>query len=294
MTVTIICEKTGLQFEAENRRRKSHPVVMSWMETAYKEGWYEQANATIYGSRYTEKQSFTTIEQFVSYFQDLQQRALHVKREADASEVQRKRDAEEAKRQRYILNRFLNDHGYSWKKFENDEEDQDFFKAPEFEWYLRDEKTQQSTTVKEAMIAIARASGDQFAHAWLAERGIEIPVEMPEAPQEEAVEPTYNDEQIAYQQEAIPALLEAGLAPEVAVREAKRFSLPHSPQEDAVRLKPVSLRHIVATLVINSDFRYGVLVAGRWHGIDEILAEYPELSGQLAQYAERNKKNAQR
>lgn len=292
MTVTIICEKTGIPFEAENRRRKSHPVVMSWMETAYKEGWYDQANTAIYGSRYVEKQKFETIEQFVSYFRDLQQRALHAKHEADAAEVQRKRDAEEAKRQRYILNRYLNDHGYSWKKFENDEEDQDFFNVPAFEWYLRNEKTQQSTTVKDAMIAIARTTGDQFARAWLAEHGIEIPAE--EQSETTEVQQTYTDEQIAYQQEAIPALLEAGLSPEVAEREAKRFSLPHSPQADTVQLHPLRLHTGDAALVINSDFRYGVLVAGRWHGIDEVLAEHPELSNQLTQYAERNKRNAQR
>jgi|SRR5579885_138916 len=181
MTVTIICEKTGISFEAENRRRKSHPVVMAWLETAYKEGWYEQANTAIYGSRYVEKQKFETIEQFVAYFQDLQKNALHAKHEAIDAEIQRKREAEEAKRQRHMLNRFLNDHGYFWKKFENDEEDQDFFGAPAFEWYLRSEKDGgKSTTVKDAMIAIAKRTGDEFAHNWLSERGIEIPAEARE------------------------------------------------------------------------------------------------------------------
>lgn len=293
MTITITCEKTGIPFEAENRRRKSHPVVMSWLETAYKEGWYQAANDAIYGTRYTEKQKFETIEQFVAYFRNLQQNALTAKREVDAAEVQRKRAAEEAKRQRYILNRFLNDHGYFWKKFENDEEDQDFFNVPEFEWFLQNEKTQESTTVKEAMIAIASATGDERAHSWLAERGIEIPAEDPAASAKEQPEPAYTDEQIAYQQEAIPALLEAGLTPEVAEREAKRLSLPHSPQADTVRLQPVKLP-ANAALAINSDFRYGVEIAGRWHGIEEILAEHPELGSQLTQYVERNKKNAQR
>ena len=60
--ITMICEKTGIPFEAQNKRRKSHPIVMSWLSKAYEEGWYQEANDAIYGSsvRYIEKQTLST------------------------------------------------------------------------------------------------------------------------------------------------------------------------------------------------------------------------------------------
>jgi ribosomal protein L24 len=297
--ITIICEKTGIPFEAENRRRKSHPTVMAWLSQAHEEGWYQQANDVIYGSdaRCIEKQQFQTIEQFTAYFEQLRATSIEANNAHRTAEVEREREIKEARQQRYITNNLLRGRGYHWEKLENDEEDIDFFGVPEFEWILKGADGR-VVSVQEAMQELAY-EGAQFAKEWLSERGIDE--EMPEIEkrrQEEAakvqqIEDAANTpERIAYQQEMIPFLLEAGLTPERATYEAKRLSLPHSPQEDDVRIMPIQLPTTEAALVINSDIRYGVLIYGIWYGIDEVIGSYPETTTQLAIYADRNNRKS--
>jgi len=292
--VEIICEKTGITFEAENRRRKSHPTVQAWLAQAYDEGWYQQANDAIYGSsaRSVEKQKFESIEQFVAYFEQLRASALQEKQTRETAESQQKREREEAHRQRHITNSLLSGRGYTWKRYTNDEEDIDMLGMPAVEWDLWSPDNRIVTT-QEAMQELAYQDV-KFAHEWLAARN--IPETMPtiekkrqeEAAKAQAAE--YTEDQIAYQQEAIPVFIEAGLTPEVAEREAKRLSLPHTIEEDVVRLEPVRLPDTDAALVINSDFRYGILIDDEWCGIQEIIERYPNVD--FSEYAERNRKQA--
>ncbi len=308
MTITIICEKTGIPFEAENRRRKSHPVVMSWLEKAYQEGWYQQANDVIYGNsvRFVEKQTFETIEQFVAYFENLQKISTQSKRESDAAESQSKRDAAEVKRQRYITSDLLRGRGYNWQRGYSDSDiENDIWNGegePTGAWELvsPDHRT---VSVKQAMLELAFYENAKFAHEWLASRdipeiapAIELQRRTEALKAEQVQKVVYTDEQIAYQQEAIPAFMEAGHSPELAEKEAIRLSLPHNPWEGFVFLsEPEPMpdgRH--AILVINGDLRYGALVSDEWYGLDELIEEYPDfpLYKQLELYRERNSRNA--
>jgi hypothetical protein len=290
--IKMICEKTGIEFEAENRRRKSHPVVQAWLAQAYEEGWYQQANDAIYGSsaRSVEKQTFTTIEQFVAYFEQLRASALQEKQTRETADSQQKREREEARRQRHITNSLLSGRGYTWKKYTNDEEDIDMLGMPAVEWDLRSPDNR-IVSVQEAMQELAYQDV-KFAHEWLAAHNIaeQVPAIEKKRKAQEVERAEYTEEQIDYQQEAIPAFIEAGLTPEDAEREAKRLSFPHAPWEDNIRLEPVRLPDTDAALVINGDFRYGVVIGDEWCGINEIMKRYPNVD--LSEYAERNRKRA--
>jgi hypothetical protein len=299
--ITMICEKTGIPFEAENRRRKSHPVVQSWMQKAYEEGWYQQANDAIYGNsaRFVEKQTFETIEQFVAYFTQLQKDSVQANNAREITESQRKRDEAESRRRRHITTSLLRGRGYTWQRGYSDSDiENDIWNGegePTGAWELvsPDHRT---VSVKEAMFELAFYEDAKFAHEWLASRGIAEELPDIEAKRQEEAAVEYTDEQIAYQQEAIPAFIEAGHSPELAEEQAIRLSLPHSPWEDFVLLSEPELlsdgRH--AILVINGDLRYGALVSDEWYGLDELIEEYPDfpLRKRLELYRERNKRNA--
>lgn len=292
--VTITCEKTGIQFEAATRRTKNHPQIMAWLSDAYKNNWLSEAEGTI---REGKIQGWTTIEQFIEALRHTEQRAKESQHDTTVRENQQKRDAQEAKRQRTITNNLLRGRGYTWRKFENDEEDQDFFNVPAYEWDLHSPDGR-IVSVKEAMLELAYQNV-KFAKEWLVDHKIEETTpaieqqRQAEAAQVEAKE-EFTTTQIAYQQEAIPALMEAGLSQEQAEHEAIRFSLPHSPLEDQVIIgSTIRLQDgREVTPVINSDFRYGLMENITWWGIDEILLQYPDISNRemLLIYSDRNKR----
>ena len=298
--VEIICEKTGLKFEAENRRRKVHPVVQGWCTTAYEEGWYQEANNAIYGNRArnVEKQQFKTIEQFVTYFETLREQVLKQKEETEKARQKQERDAKEVRRQRSITNDLLRGRGYTWKKFQNDEEDQDMFGAPEYDWtlYSPDGRV---VSVKEAMQELA-FQNVSFAKEWLAERN--IAEEIPTIEKKRKDEQTKSDavavkqsENEKYQQEVIAELLLNGFSPEDAQREAVRMSQPHSFQ-DRVRLSDsVQLdEDDEVAFVLDSDIRYGVTIGDDWRGIDYMLRLHNFLVDHHAQLLEASRRNEKR
>lgn len=297
--VLVKCEKTGIEFEAPTRRTRNHPTVMSWLSKANEEGWYRQANEAIYGTYsmdYQDKQHFDTIEQFITYFEELRTKAMQENAVAAKERSESERAAKEAKRQRHITNDLLRGRGYHWQKFENDEEDQDFFGAPEHEWTLYSPDNR-AVSVQEAMQELA-SQNVKFAKEWLAERHIAEEVPAIEKQKQEEVETAQAAEstQNSYKRNATQALMEAGLSHEDAEKEAERLSQPHSALEDRVQLTyPVQITEDDSiSLVINGDFRYGVEFGEHWYGIEEMLrlhdflVENQEL---LQTYKQRNEEN---
>lgn len=65
--VKVICEKTGVEFEAATRRTKNHPQIMAWLSDASREGWYGKALDVLKKGR---EQHLTTIEAFLECLQD--------------------------------------------------------------------------------------------------------------------------------------------------------------------------------------------------------------------------------
>ncbi len=294
--ITVICEKTGIPFEAENRRRKSHPVVQGWIQKAYDEGWYPQANDAIYGNsaRFVEKQSFETIEQFVTYFTQLQKDSIQANTERERFDAQSKRDAAEVKRQRHITNDLLRGRGYGWKRFENDEEDIDMFGAPEVEYTLYS-PDHRPVSVKEAMQELAYQDVE-FAHKWLASRNIAEEVKRQEEAtkkqQTQSEEEQREQERKQYKQEIKDMLLSHALTEEVAEAEAERLSRPHTPSEDKVVLASATLSDDEdAQISICGEGLYFVHIGEHTYTVAEMLAFHKLLSAhhdQLVQYAQKN------
>lgn len=223
-------------------------------------------------------------------------RMVEQRKQAEQERMEYQKRQAEAKRQRYLTNAILRENGYRWQKWQNDEEDIDLLGMPEYEWILRAPDNHVVST-QEAMQELAFA-GVNDAKSWLADHNIAEAIPAIEKKRQEestklqAIEDApMTPEREEYIHEAIPALIEAGLTQERASFEAKRLSLPHAPQEDDVRLASVHLPHIDGILVINSDFRYGVLIAGVWNGIAEVIDRYPEMVKQLTVYAERNNRS---
>lgn len=179
--VTVICEKTGIEFEAATKRTKNHPIIMAWVNDAAKDGWYNTALETI---RKCRQDGATTLEQFVTALRQAETTFKEQSNAAYAAKIERERQQKEAKRQRYITNSFLREHGYRWVNlgFE-DEEEADAFGliGPQYEhligkyWQLFS-PDDRAVSVQEAMQELASQS-QKFAREWLAERN--IPENMP-------------------------------------------------------------------------------------------------------------------
>lgn len=70
--VTIVCDKSGLSFEAPSRRSKNHPKISAWLSIANTEGWYSQALTAIKTGR---EAGLNDITEFVSLLKETQQAA---------------------------------------------------------------------------------------------------------------------------------------------------------------------------------------------------------------------------
>lgn len=293
--VQVTCEKTGVVFEAATRRTKNHPTIMGWLNEAASAGWYKQALATIQQGR---EQGWTTIEQFVDALRVTEVQAKAANDAAYVAEQERKRAVQDARRDRFTTNSFLRERGYKWKKFENDEEDVDLLGLPEYEWtlYSPDHRV---VSAQEAMLELAYADV-KYAKEWLTKHDIaeELPAiekqRREEAEQQAAQMVALTQEDREYIAFIEPRLIEAGLSPERAHREALRLSQPHSPQQDEIQLGPVNLPDgMTLFLTINGDGRYGFTGSGLWIGLQEVLDLFPDHAGlhnYLAPYVARNER----
>jgi hypothetical protein len=304
--VLVICEKTGLQFEASSQRTKNHPTIMSWLNVAYTEKWYDEANEVVKQGR---EQGFTTIEQYTARFKSTQEAAQKARKAQIHAQVERKFAARDAHRERAVTNQFFREHGYRWQKFEHDEEDIDLLGLPEVEWTLYSPDGRAVST-QEAMREIAY-EGNKWAKEWLAKHQIEerepaiiaqrreeTEKAAQEAQRQETIYESFDAEHKAYVHEMTPVFVEAGLTPERARKEAIRFAQPHKPEDDTIELGPFSLpdHSPQVMLVINSDGRYGGIDhRGLWIGLQEILDKFPDdaaLHAYLSPYLERNARNS--
>lgn len=159
-----ICEKTGLEFEARSKKQRNHPEIMNLLNEAHRKGWYDQALEAIKKGR---EQGFTTLEQFLVAMREAGEKATQIHNAQIDEKKQLERDRKEARRQRFVLNAFLRENGYTWKRYENDEEDQDFYGAPAIEWDLWSPEGH-VVTVRQAMETLANQN-IKFAVKWLDE-----------------------------------------------------------------------------------------------------------------------------
>src|SRR5438270_6601715 len=110
--VKVICEKTGIEFEASSKRTKNHPSIMAVLNEASRDGWYGSALNALKAGR---EQNFTTVEQFINAMREAGQSAVAIQHAEIDERVRREREAKEARRQRAITNDLLRGRGYHWK-----------------------------------------------------------------------------------------------------------------------------------------------------------------------------------
>jgi hypothetical protein len=292
--VQVQCEKTGIIFEAPSKRTKNHPTIMSIIDQSYKGGWYSQANETLKQGR---TEGWTTIEQFVTALNQAEEQYKAERKEQIHAETERKYEQKEARRQRRITNDVLRGYGYCWEKYENDEEDQDFFNAPAVEWTLYS-PDRRVVSVQEAMQELA-TQDVKFAKDWLAERNIAEIVPVVEQQQEDiqVTEQQPEQQEDTYLQEFTQELLKNGFTPEEAHQHAVRMSKPHDPSDEVQLTESVRLSEDdTVEITLDSGLLYGVRIGDRWRGIDYCLHLYDFLHqhhDQLVEFSKRNQKRNQ-
>lgn len=162
--VTVVCDKTGVTFEADSRRQKNHPRVSKFLNSCagdkHNPGAYNMALAAF---RQAKAEGMTDIdaimtfaEQYVSEGGDFarQQRQERQRAQADAEKVLEEK-RQRIKAERKAQNEFLRQHGYTWRK-----EAADFDEEEEGEpslWVLR-APDGQAVSVAQALDEIARGA----------------------------------------------------------------------------------------------------------------------------------------
>lgn len=122
--VTITCQESGLEFEAETRRTKQHPEIRALKEWADKAGKFRELNAALSAVR--KAGGYTTIEQFVSAVEAHMNAAKAKAQELSVIRARDAREAEEAaKATRQRINDKLAAHGYKWIKAGTIAQDED-------------------------------------------------------------------------------------------------------------------------------------------------------------------------
>src|SRR4051794_38625784 len=115
----IICQYTGLEFEAASRRSKNHPRVSDLLNEAAKGGWYRTAVERFAAARERGMADLDAILQFVRTggmeAQQARQDELARRAQIDREIEHRCRDA---KRERDEQNSVLREAGFRWRKFE--------------------------------------------------------------------------------------------------------------------------------------------------------------------------------
>jgi hypothetical protein len=196
--------------------------------------------------------------------------------------------------QRQVTNRLLRGEGYIWKKFENDEEDQDMQGAPAFEWtlYSADGRV---VSVSEAMQELAYA-GKAFAKEWLASRNIseetpKIEMERQKKKHVEDAQRAKQAEKEKYIDDLTNEIIRHGFSHEQARSKAITLSDAYAHSEYDMQItEPERIdEDDLFVVTLDSDIRYGVMIGKHWRGINymlrlhDILVEKYELLLELSQ-----------
>lgn len=117
----VICQYTGIEFEAKSPRAKNHPAVTAWLERANKMNAYGGVLDTITNARANGAKTIEEFEVAINAFyaqRDTNQK-IYAQEKTEAA-----RKIEEQKAARKARNKYLNDHGYTWSKFQRMDEDE--------------------------------------------------------------------------------------------------------------------------------------------------------------------------
>jgi hypothetical protein len=117
MAVTVICSKTGIEFQADSKRTRNHPVITRWSQKSYSDGWYQQFDEALAAGK---EAGFTTVAEYVELFAETetasksQQAVDYAKRVLEA----RQRKAERIARDEAFMKARANG---TWRPVEHDD-----------------------------------------------------------------------------------------------------------------------------------------------------------------------------
>lgn len=120
--VKVICEKTGLEFEAKTSRTKNHPQIMNIVNEASKDGWYRECLAAL--EEY--KCKFESVEEYVEILDTVRESHENKVSALWKAKVQEKFAAREAAREKAIRDAKLARHGYTWQRVSYPIDDEDY------------------------------------------------------------------------------------------------------------------------------------------------------------------------
>lgn len=116
--VTVVCQYTGVEFEASSKRSKNHPKVSAFLDAAAKDKYNPTAYRTAKEALAAAKdEGKTDIDEIIQY-------AQAVVDSANDAAYQRRIEDEQQRKARAERNSLLRSHGYRWHK--EDEESMDF------------------------------------------------------------------------------------------------------------------------------------------------------------------------
>lgn len=148
--ITVICNESGIQFEAKTKRSTQHPAVAALKAEAAKRGTYAATMNAIADVR--KAGDYKTVEQFIQIVTD---QVNGVRKVAIESKVAAQIAQKEAEDKRKRQNALLRTNGYNWIQDEVTGYFGGVGDKPEYEWTLLDPDGH-PITVAQALDEIAR------------------------------------------------------------------------------------------------------------------------------------------
>lgn len=158
----IVCDKTGIQFEAESKRQKNHPLISVLLNRAAKDGTY---NTALTALAEVKSAGNMTVEEAIAFAEQRMAETEAERQQRRIAEERAEKERTAARLQRKYQNELLYKYGYRWHK--EDEESMDAFGATAFEttyggnvsavWILTDSNGHE-VTVEQAMREIKNRS----------------------------------------------------------------------------------------------------------------------------------------
>lgn len=123
--VTIICQHSGLEVEAESKRTRQHPLIAGFKDRASREDTYREAGQALDEAR--KRGGYSNIDEYMALVKqiiaELQDKA-RAQHDAKAAAYRKDEAArEQIKRERQQRNAHLKAHGYTWHRYEAGTED---------------------------------------------------------------------------------------------------------------------------------------------------------------------------
>jgi hypothetical protein len=180
--VTVICDKTGVQFEAASKRQKNHPRVSGLLNEAAKSGTYGIALKELAACK---ADHMTDIDAVIARVDAVMHHESQVMNEAAVQRERERREREARRRaayqERQYTNGILYEGGYHWSNLGfADEEEADAFGliGPQYEYLQRPDwhlyaSDNREVSVRQAMQEMA-SNGSFKARRWLEEHHVAI------------------------------------------------------------------------------------------------------------------------